>query len=34
VASRDTFIPLGDAALTVMVSEADIEAALTALAQA
>lgn len=34
VASKDTFIPLGDAALTVMVSEADIETALTALAQA
>lgn len=34
VASKDTFIPLGDAALTVMVSEADIETALIALAQA
>jgi 2-oxoisovalerate dehydrogenase E1 component len=34
VASKDTFIPLGDAALTVMVSETDIETALVALAQA
>jgi 2-oxoisovalerate dehydrogenase E1 component len=31
VASKDSFVPLGDAALTVLVSEADIEAAAAAL---
>jgi 2-oxoisovalerate dehydrogenase E1 component len=34
VASADSFVPLGDAALHVLVSEADIECAARALASA
>ena len=33
VASKDSFIPLGDAALLVLVSEAEIEAAARALVE-